>query len=659
MKTLWQPTAQQIKQSQLTEFSQNLAEYSGYDLTNYADLHRWSCDYSAEFWLAIWRYINVLGDCTVPADVPINQLTESQRLAIFQHPDKMPGAIWFAEAKLNFAQNLLQNPRIQSDNIALTSVKENGDSYQISYKTLYLQVAKLADWMRRQGITKGDRVAAVLPNCSQTMVIMLATASLGAIFISCSPDFGAQGLHDRLSQVEPSLLFTVASYDYKGKPRSVKSKIDEVTARLPHCLLVQVPFNQSNEKLNKCEDFSVCLTNQATEIEFVKTEFNHPLYILFSSGTTGLPKCIVHGVGGTLLQHGKELLLHSNVKPKDTLFFYTTCGWMMWNWLASGLLTGANLVLFDGNPLFPDSGKLFELVEHHNINHFGASAKYIQALNQANYQPNQQHELSSLQSILTTGSVLSDESFDYVYQSISSTVRLSSISGGTDIVSCFALGNPNLPVYRGYLQSIGLGLSVEIFDAQGNSLVGETGELVCTKPFPAMPIGFWRDDGSKYLNAYFVQNKACWTHGDFVRVEPNGAVKIFGRSDATLNPGGVRIGSAEIYRQVDKVSEVVDSIAVAQQWQQDVRIVLFVELTQGVNLNDTLANRIRHTILKNTTARHVPAKIIQVADLPRTLNGKLAEIAVREVIHNRDIDNLDALTNPECLAEFKQLDLSN
>jgi acetoacetyl-CoA synthetase len=567
----------------------------------------------------------------------------------------MPGATWFPEAKLNFAENLL---RERDASLAISFWGEDRVKRQLSRRQLYELVSRLSQALAALGVKKGDRVAGYLPNLPESTAAMLATASLGAIWSSCSPDFGVQGVLDRFGQIEPKVLFVADGYLYGGKEFDTQDKAREILAQLPtvrRCVVL--PYLQARPTAGVgLEEFLAPYA--ARDIEFERVEFNHPLYILYSSGTTGVPKCIVHGTGGTLLQHLKEQRLHSDVRAGDRLFYFTTLGWMMWNWLVSGLASGAALLLYDGSPFVGRGRVLFDMADAEGMTHFGTSAKFIDAIAKIDLKPLDTHRLERLRAILSTGSPLVAEGFDYVYRNIKSDVCLSSISGGTDIVSCFVLGNPALPVWRGEIQCKGLGMAVEVFDEQGRSLEGEKGELVCTRPFPSMPVGFWNDpDGAKYRAAYFEKYPNVWRHGDWCEVTAHGGIVIYGRSDAVLNPGGVRIGTAEIYRQVEQVEEVLESIVIGQDWPpqkpEDVRVVLFVKLKEGVQLDDALANRIKKRIRDNTTPRHVPAKILQVEDIPRTKSGKIVELAVRDVVHGRQVQNVEALANPEALAHFR------
>jgi acetoacetyl-CoA synthetase len=621
---------------------QTLNQRHQLDLNNYQALHQWSTEHSETFWSDLWDYAGIIGD---------------KGLRVLEHPERMPGARWFPDARLNFAQNLL---RYRDQRPAVIFRGEDNTRIELSHAELYLQVAQLASALRREGVTRGDRVSGFMPNIPATLIGMLATASIGAIWSSCSPDFGINGVLDRFGQVEPKILLTTDGYRYNGKRLNSLERVQGIADQL-HSVekIVVVPFLEATPDISTL-DRAVLLPDfvdtQASEIEFEPLPFDHPLYVMYSSGTTGVPKCIVHSAGGTLIQHLKEHILHTDVGRDDRLFYYTTCGWMMWNWLVSGLATGCTLMLFDGSPFAPRPSILWDIAEQEGITVFGTSAKYIAALEKAGVKPRESHNLEKLRAVLSTGSPLAHESFEYVYRDIKQELQLSSISGGTDIVSCFALGCPIRPVYAGELQCRGLGMAVEIFDDNGKPVRGEKGELVCTRPFPSMPIGFWNDeDGQKYHDAYFGQFDNIWAHGDYGEITEHDGLIIHGRSDAVLNPGGVRIGTAEIYRQVEKVDEVLESLCIGQPWDNDVRVVLFVRLKEGFNLTDELVKRIRDTIRANTTPRHVPAKVIQVADIPRTISGKIVELAVRKVVLGEEVKNKDALANPEALELFRDL----
>ena len=663
---IWIPSQQRIADSNMQDFlrqANTLAQQQvpAKELQNYQQLHQWSIDEPALFWSLVWQDSHL-----VPTlEKPIND-TEQLKQA-FKTATTFYDAQWFNQLEMNFAENLLQR---RDDASALISCGEpslnQGQDRSVSYKELYNQVAKLAHSLKAMGVEQGDRVAAFMPNTQETVIAMLATTSLGAIWSSCSPDFGLQGVIDRFGQIEPKVLFTTDGYFYGGKTLDSLPKIQQICAQLtsleqviviPHLSLGQTnPLELPNIPILATHSWQQTLNNDCNEVQFNRLPFNHPLYIMYSSGTTGVPKCIVHSAGGTLIQHAKELRLHTDVKPDDTIFYYSTCGWMMWNWLVSSLSIGATVVLYDGSPFYPDGHYLWQMAERHKVSIFGTSAKYLAALEKAGIKPKQDNDLSHLKAVLSTGSPLSHESFDYVYRDIKQDICLSSISGGTDIISCFALGNPILPVYRGELQCLGLGMAVDIYNDARQSLLQEKGELVCTQPFPSCPIQFWQDpDNQKFQQAYFDQFDAIWAHGDYGEITEHGGLIIHGRSDAVLNPGGVRIGTAEIYRQVEKLDEVTESIAIGQQWKEDVRVVLFVILQDKLTLNADLERLIRQQIRSHTTPRHVPAKIIQVTDIPRTISGKIVELAVRKVVHNDIVKNTDALKNPEALDLYKNL----
>jgi acetoacetyl-CoA synthetase len=641
---LWQPSKERIARANMTRFAQRVADAHGEPLRDYRELRAWSVEHPELFWPALWRF----------ADIQASRPWE----AVLTDGDRMPGARWFVGAELNFAENLLRH---RDDRPAIIAWSEDGRRRELSHRALYHEVAKLAAALAREGIGPGDRVAAVMPHAIETIVAMLAATALGAIWSSCSPDFGVQGVLDRFSQIEPKVLITIDGYRYAGKSIDVRPKLAEIASRLPSLKrVVMAPFLEAAPEpgpLTQAVRYQDFVIRDAASIPFAQLPFDHPIYILYSSGTTGVPKAIVHGAGGTLLQHQKELLLHTDLTPQDRIFYFTTCGWMMWNWQVSALAAGATLVLYDGSPFHPDGNRLFDLAEKDRISIFGTSAKYIDALKKARLEPGRTHDLSALRAILSTGSPLAPESFEFVYRSIKADLHLASISGGTDIVSCFALGNPIAPVWRGELQTRGLGMAVEVWDAKGRPVEGEPGELVCTRPFPSMPVCFWNDpDGSRYRAAYFERFPGVWTHGDHVELTVHDGLIIYGRSDAVLNPGGVRIGTAEIYRQVEQVPEVVEALAVGQEWDGDQRVVLFVRLADGAKLDSALVERIRRQIRTNCTPRHVPAKILPIADIPRTMNNKIAELAVREVIHGRPVRNADALANPESLELYRDLD---
>ena len=646
---LWRPSQDRIERSELTAFCAVVNKrFPKVDVSTYEALHHWSITATDDFWGCIWDYCKVIA-------------SESSDVVV-RDADKMPGASWFPDTRLNFAENLL---RRRGDATALVSLLENGTRSETTFDQLYIQVAAIAAALRVRGIEPGDRVAGFMPNVTETVVAMLAATSLGAVWTSCSPDFGFQGVMDRFGQVKPKVLFAADGYYYNGKAHDSLEKVRQIAEEidsLEQVVIVEVVENAPNiagiEHIEGAVLFSDWQREQAgvTDIAFEQLPFDHPLYIMYSSGTTGVPKCIVHGAGGTLIQHLKEHQLHCDVGPEDTLFYFTTCGWMMWNWLVSGLASGATLILYDGSP-FADEGKvLLDAIDRERITVFGTSAKFISGIEKAGLKPRESHDLSSLNTILSTGSPLSHESFEYVYRDVKDDVLLASIAGGTDIISCFVGGCPTRPVYTGQIQCRALGMAVEFWDETGMPLKSGKGELVCKQSFPSMPIGFWNDDdGGKYHRAYFAQFDNIWCHGDYGELTLEGGAIIHGRSDAVLNPGGVRIGTAEIYRQVEKLDAIVESIVIGQDWEDDVRVVLFVVLREGEALDEQLAQAVRSTIRQNATPRHVPAKIIQVPEIPRTLSGKIVELAVREVVHGRPVNNVDALANPEALAYFADL----
>jgi acetoacetyl-CoA synthetase len=633
---IWSPGTDRVEASAMYRFMRQ----SGFD--DYASLYQWSVDHSPAFWEAVCEF------CDVVFDKEADQ--------ILQRPDDIMDAGWFAGSQLNYAANLLRN---DGDDTAIVFIGENGTGRELSHTDLRNEVASIAAGLKLAGVDKGDRVAGFLPNCPETVIAMLATTSIGAIWSSCSPDFGVNGVVDRFGQITPKVLFATNGYFYNGKTCDTRSIVERVVQDIPGIeRVVMLPFvdDLPTDIASSC---AVCWRDFAlatSSLSFTPVDFDHPLYIMFSSGTTGVPKCIVHGHGGSLLQHLKEHRLHTDIGRGDRLFYFTTCGWMMWNWLVSGLATGATLVLFDGAPFFRDGRVLWEMAEDNRVTIFGTSAKYISALEKAGIRPADEFRLPDLRTVLSTGSPLAPESFDFVYDAIGDDLQLASISGGTDILSCFALGNPVLPVRRGELQCRGLGMAVQIFDENGKPVVEEHGELVCTKPFPSAPVGFWNDsDGSRYRAAYFERFPGVWAHGDFAELTVDGGIIIHGRSDAVLNPGGVRIGTAEIYRQVEKLDEIVESIAIGQNWKDDVRVVLFVVLRDGVQLDVALQQRIRTVIRDNATPRHVPAKILAVPEIPRTKSGKIVELAVRSVVHGEVVKNTEALANPEALAYFANI----
>jgi acetoacetyl-CoA synthetase len=633
---VWTPSLFRIADANLTRFMA-FVDARGVRHADYDALYRWSVEEPAAFWEALWEFCGVVGERGAgPA---------------LEDGDRMPGARWFPAARLNFAENLLaRGPDAEP---ALVFRNERGDRRELSWGELRAEVGRVAAGLARDGVTEGDVVAGFLPNLPEAIVAMLAAASLGAAWTSCSPDFGVAGVLDRFGQVKPKVVFTADGYVYAGKPVDSLGPIAAVLERLPSVSRVVVVRYAGGGLLPGAVEFGD-YGERGAKPAFARLPFEHPLYVLYSSGTTGVPKCIVHGAGGTLLQHLKEHRLHSDVKPGDKLFFFTTCGWMMWNWLASGLAAGATLVLYDGSPLHPGPGVLWEMAADEGVTIFGTSPRYLAALEKAGFRPRERHGLAVLRTMLSTGSPLGPEQYDYVAGAIGADVQLASISGGTDIVSCFALGNPLLPVYRGELQCRGLGMKVEVWDDDGHAVTGGKGELVCTAPFPSMPVGFWGDpDGARYRAAYFERFPGVWHHGDYAVLTGRGGLVILGRSDAVLNPGGVRIGTAEIYRQVEQLPEVLESVVVGQESGNDVRVVLFVRLRDGLVLDEALVDRIRRQIRSHASPRHVPAKVLQVPEVPRTISGKVVELAVREAIHGRPVKNTDALANPAALEHFR------
>jgi len=609
--------------------------------TGYDDLYAWSIADIESFWGSIWQFSGI---------------NHSQPYSHVLSERIMPGARWFEGTRLNFARNLL---RFEDDHPALIGKREGATIARLSYRELHRQVAKCAEGLRTLGVAPGDRVAAYLPNVVETVITMLAATGIGAVFSSCSPDFGLAGVLDRFGQIAPKVLVTCDGYVYQGKLVALAERIRHLADRISEIeaiVVVPVLGETEHQTIPGAMRWAELLDNETAHVPFLELPFDHPVYILYSSGTTGAPKCIVHGAGGTLLQHYKELALHTDLRRDDVILYYTTCGWMMWNWLVSSLMLGATVVLYDGSPAYPGLEVLWREIERERITVFGTSPKFLTACQQARLSPRDQFDLASLKTVLSTGAPLSAENFDWVYGEVKKDLQLSSISGGTDIVSCFMLGNPLLPVYSEEIQCRGLGMKVEAFDEHGRPVIGRTGELVCTAPFPSMPVRFWNDpDGSAYRSAYFDSYPNAWRHGDFVRITERGSVIVFGRSDATLNPGGVRIGTAEIYNPVEAIAEIADSIVIAQRWRGDARIVLFVVLAPGVELDDPLRERIRAAIRDHATPRHVPALILAINEIPRTLNGKKVEVAVTRVIHGEPVANRESLVNPHCLEQFRNL----
>jgi acetoacetyl-CoA synthetase len=640
---LWSPTQDQINATQMDTFRNQVNIRFNLDLNSYQNLHEWSVTHISDFWKAIWGYMAIE--------------FSSDYAQVVDDESKMPGAKWFKGVRLNFAENLM---RIRSDKPAIHFKGEGQAVRTLSYNELFDEVEKLASALRKIGIQQGDRVAGFMPNMPETIIAMLATASIGAIWSSSSPDFGIKGVLDRFTQIEPKVLFAANGYYYNGKKFDSLEKLNSILDQLPSVdHVVVTPYTDSNPDISSVKNgilWDNFIDSNPSPLKFEQLPFQHPFYIMYSSGTTGLPKSIVHGAGGTLIQHLKELRLHCNIYPEDTIFYFTTCGWMMWNWLVSNLAIGAAIVLYDGSPLQPNSNAMWDMVDELGITHFGTSAKYIDACRQEGLSPIKTHSLESMRTIFSTGSPLVEESFDYVYNQIKKEIQLASISGGTDIISCFAGGNPTLPVYRGELQSITLGMDVAAYNPEGNAIQNEKGELVCRKAFPSMPIHFWNDpNGEKYHQAYFNVLPGIWYHGDYIEINDHGGVQIFGRSDATLNPGGVRIGTAEIYRVVDTFDEVEDSLVVGQKWEDDERVILFIKLNKKRIFTENLTKQIKQSIRNNCSPRHVPAIVLETKDIPYTINGKKVEIAVKKIIHGHTVANKDALANPESLDLYQNL----
>ncbi len=643
-KPLWAPSPERVAATQVMAFLGEANRRHGLSLSDYRSLHQWSIDNRAEFWDLVWDFCSVIGE-------------KGERRLV--HGETMPGAQFFPDAKLNFAENLL---RVAGKGEAMVFRGEDKLSVRWTFDELRALVSRLQQALKASGVGPGDRVAAMMPNLPETIALMLAVTSIGAIWSSCSPDFGERGVLDRFGQIEPKVFFAVDGYWYSGKRLSLADKLKGIVPQLPSAqAVVIVPYLGDAAEVAKSLPRAMALADfiaqhPAKALTFERLPFNHPAFILYSSGTTGVPKCIVHGAGGTLLQHLKEHRLQCDVRAGDRMFYFTTCGWMMWNWLVSGIASGATLMLFDGSPFAPKDSVLFDFAQEEKFTLFGTSAKYIDACKKAGLNPAQTHDLKDLRLVTSTGSPLSAESFDYVYSHIKRDVHLASISGGTDIVSCFVLGNPTAPVWRGEIQAAGLGMAMDVWSEDGKHIVEEKGELVCTRPFVSMPVMFWNDpEGKKYHAAYFERFPNVWCHGDFAEWTRHGGMIIHGRSDATLNPGGVRIGTAEIYAQVEQIPEITEAIAIGQDWDNDVRVVLFVRCREGVTLDDALRDAIRKKIRTGATPRHVPAKIVQVADIPRTKSGKITELAVRDVVHGRAVKNTEALANPEALSFYKDL----
>ena len=640
---LWKPSKDQINSSQLEAFRLQVNSRFNLKIENYSELHSWSISNINDFWKAIWEFM------AIKCSSNYNQVVDDE--------NKMPGAKWFDGLLFNFAENLL---RIKSDKAAIIFQSENADSKIISYNELYDEVEKVASTLRKMGIKNGDRIVGIMPNLPETVIAMLATTSIGAIWSSCSPDFGTQGILDRFTQINPKIIFASDGYFYKGKSFDSLNKLKDLLNHLPSVRKVIItPFVRENPDISSINNSLVWndfIDPKPNPIIFEQVPFDHPLYIMYSSGTTGKPKSIVHGAGGTLIQHLKELRLHTDININDTVFYFTTCGWMMWNWLVSNLAIGSTILLYDGSPFHPDRNSMWDMIDNYKVSHFGTSPKFLETCRDTKLSPIKTHSLKSLKSILSTGSPLVEECFEYVYKHIKKNIQLSSISGGTDIISCFALGNPILPVINGEIQCLGLGMDVAAFNKNGEDLVNKKGELVCKKAFPSMPVYFWNDkNGKKFFDAYFNKFKNVWHHGDFIEINNYGGVKIFGRSDATLNPGGIRIGTAEIYRVVDRFDAVNDSLVIGQSINDDERVILFIIISNGYKFSNKLVHDIKKTIFKECSPRHVPEIILEAKDIPYTINGKKVEIAVKKVINGENVENKDALKNPEALDLFKNI----
>ena len=641
-RPLWQPSDAAIQQTNMTRLTAAVGQQWGRSFADYNALHDFSVNEPEKFWITLKDFCGLRA-----ADWGSRVLVDG---------DKLPGAKWFPDARLNYAENLL---RRDDDADALVFRGEDQKQDRVTWRQLNQRVSVMAQAFRAAGLGTGDRIGAYMPNMPETIICMLAAASIGAVWSSCSPDFGVRGVLDRFGQIEPRIIVTVDGYFYNGKSHDTRGRVAEAVAGLPSVeAVIVVPYVAGNPDIGGIrgarliDDFSKGFA--PAEIEYTPLAFDHPLYILYSSGTTGAPKCIVHGAGGALLKLATEQVIHSDIRPGDRVFYFTTCGWMMWNWLAQVLAAEATVLLYDGSPFYPSHAAVFDFLDAEGATLFGTSAKFIDAISKAGAKPMQTHDLSSVRTILSTGSPLAPESFDYVYRDVKSDVQLASIAGGTDICGCFVMGNANLPVRRGEIQCKALGMAVEVFDDDGKSLTGEKGELVCTRTFPSVPLGFLNDQGGRrFHDAYFATYPNVWHHGDYVEIMDSGGIVMFGRSDATLNPGGVRIGTAEIYRQVERLDEVKEGIVIGQQWDYDVRIVLFVVLADGLTLDGTLSDKIKATVRANCTPRHVPAHVLQVADIPRTKSGKITELAVRDVVHGRPVKNQEALANPEALDYFR------
>ncbi|MFH2132066.1 MAG: acetoacetate--CoA ligase [bacterium] len=643
-KLLWKPSEERIRQTNMVRFMEAVNKAHHLQIQDYPELYQWSIDHISDFWAEMWKFADII------ASHPYE--------TVIDDPDKMPGANWFSGAELNFAENLL---RYRDEQLALVFRGEDQVVRKITYAALYQEVARVAKALRDLGVTVGDRVVGFMPNMPETIIAMLASTSIGATWSSCSPDFGIKGVLDRFGQIKPKVLFTANGYFFKGQKIDSLGKIASILKELPTIeKVVVVPYTEQQPDISQLangiyyDDFKS--SESGLEITFAQLPFSHPLYIMYSSGTTGLPKCMVQSAGGILINHKKELMLHTDLKREDTIFYFTTCGWMMWNWVVSSLAIGATLVLYDGNPFHPSPGALWKMAEEEKITIFGTSAGYIAALQKAEVKPGTEYDLSALKAVLSTGSPLSVEDFEFIYREVKTDLQLASISGGTDLNGCFISGNPTGPVYTGEIQCRNLAMKVESWDEDGHPVINQQGELVCLAPFPSMPIYFWDDpDGMKYHAAYFNIYPGVWRHGDYIEITDRGGGVMFGRSDATLNPGGVRIGTAEIYRQAELVPEIEDCVVIGQNWKNDIRVILFVKMKEGIELTDDIRNQIRGTIRANASPRHVPAKIIAVPEIPYTHNMKKVELAVKKIVHHQPVLNKDSLSNPAALDFYKDI----
>ncbi len=635
---IWKPTPERIEKSRLTDYRRHISSGRSHRYETYPELYDWSITEIENFWASIWEYSDIV---------------HSRAYESVLKGSGMLDIRWFDGARLNFAENLL---RYRDDRTAIIYRNETDEPTRLTFRELYLQVARCARGLKNLGVGAGDRVVGYITNRPETIIAMLAATSLGAVWSSCSPDFGFKGVYDRFGQIEPKVLFTVSEYSYHGKHFSPLDRVHKLTEDIPsieHVVIVASRSNAPFESIEKAMSFSLLIDNNAANLAFAQLPFDHPVYIMYSSGTTGLPKCMVHGAGGTLLQHFKEHALHTDLTRDDVITYFTTCGWMMWNWLVSALQIGATVLLYDGSPSYPDANVLWRTIEEEQITVFGTSPKFLSVCENAGVMPAVERDVSSLRTILSTGSPLSVENFRWVYDDVKSDVQLSSISGGTDLISCFMLGNPILPVYPGEIQCRGLGMKVETYDDNGHAVIDRVGELVCTAPFVSMPVYFWNDpDGKKYRAAYFDHFPGVWRHGDYIKITPHGGVIVYGRSDATLNPGGVRIGTAEIYGPVESMDEIEECIVIEQKRDDDSRIVLFVVPAEGIEFTESLADKIKRRIREQASPRHVPALVVPITEVPRTMNGKKVEMAVTRVVHGRTVPNREALANPDALDQF-------